>query len=363
MSTILDGYFWQRHRRNAMLPIAVGVLGLSALGLVQELPVRHSVERDLTDRSAQALQAAGVGGVEVRFSGRDATVTGTVTSPAERDRAMSAVQRVAGVRVAHDRLAGGGSGPAPGDNPGAAASPAARTAPHVTARLQDGRLTLAGSVPSSAARAKLVAAARAAVHPDRISSRISVDARVAATGLNQLAPVLRALGPDAAVTVELRDGRLTLTGGVASARQVRQAVAAGTKLTGDRGHVINRLAVDQRVAVSAALRALPPVTFRTAYSTPTELDEVIIRRLAGILAANPQVRLHVLGYTDDVGNPDMNYGLSYARARTVYRQLQQLGIPRSRLSFEAFGEKDPALPNTSAANRAANRRVAFRLLP
>jgi outer membrane protein OmpA-like peptidoglycan-associated protein len=367
---ILDGYYWERRRRSAMVPITVGVLGLTAIGLVQGLPARHAVEQDLTDRSAQALRAAGVEGVTVRFSGRDGTLKGAVTSPAERDSAVSAVRRVTGVRVAHDRLSGpgrpgtgSGSGSAHGNKPGTTPPAVPRTPPQVTARLHEGRLTLAGSVPSSEARAELVTAVRAAVQPNRISSRISVNRQVTVTGLGGLARVLRALGPDADVTVELRDDRLTLTGGVASARQIRQAVAAGVSLTGDRQRVVNRLSVDQRVAVAAALRALPPVTFRTAYSTPTEQDEVTLRRLAGVLATNPDVKLQVRGYTDDVGDEDMNYGLSYARARTVSLRLQQQGIARSRLSFQAFGEKDPKLPNTSAANRAANRRVEFRLMP
>jgi OOP family OmpA-OmpF porin len=375
MGTVLDGYFWERRRRSAVVPIAVGVLGLTALGLVQELPMRHVVEQDLADRSTQALKAAGVQGVDVRFSGRDGTLSGTVTSPAERDSAMNAVRRVSGVRVAHDRLAGprqggNGSGTArqnkgqnKGHKPGTAPSTGVKASPQITARLQDGRLTLAGSVPSSAARADLVAAARTAVHPQRLSSRISVDGQLSPAGLDGLAAVLHALGPDADVTVELRDGRLALAGGVASTRQIRQAVTAGAALTGDPTRVINRLAVDQRVAVAAALRALPAITFRTAYSTPTERDEVLLRRLAGVLKANPEVQLQVLGYTDDVGDADMNYGLSYARARTVYRELQQLGIPASRLSFRAFGEKNPKLPNTTPDNRAANRRVEFRVIP
>jgi outer membrane protein OmpA-like peptidoglycan-associated protein len=364
-SAILDDCFWERRRRNTTVPIAVGVLGLTAIGLIQILPARHAMEKDLANRSTQALQDAGVNGVDVRFSGRDGTLTGTVTSPAQRDSAVNAVRHVAGVRVAHDRLAGpgrSGSGAAPSGVPSKAPSDA-HTPPQVTAVLRDRRLTLSGAVPSGSVRASLVAEVRAAVHPDRVNNRIRVDRQRSPGGLDGLAGVLRALGPDAAVTVELSGGRLTLTGGVASPRQIREAVAAGTRVTGDPRRVVNRLTVDQRVTVAAALRALPPVTFRTAYSTPTKQDELVVRHLAGVLAANPTVRLQVLGYTDDVGDSDMNYGLSYARARTIYRELQRLGVPKSRLSFQAFGEKYPKEPNTSAATRAANRRVEFRLLP
>ena len=163
--------------------------------------------------------------------------------------------------------------------------------------------------------------------------------------------------------MELRDGKLILTGGVPSGRSLRRAVEAGALVTGDARLVINRLAVDQRSAVAAAVRELDPVTFPTGYSTPTAQDKRTLRHLAEVLAGNPDVRLRVLGYTDDRGDIDVNYGLSYARARTVYRQLQVYGVPKSRLAFEAFGEKYPKTPNTSAENRAANRRVEFELLP
>lgn len=353
VNAILDGYFWERRRRRAIVPITVGVLGLTAISLVQELPLRSAVERDLTARSTKALRAAGVDEVKVRFEGRDGTLTGTVTNPAHRDAAIVAVQQVAGVRAAQDRL----SGPA---EPARATPPAPeKTGAHIVAQLRDGQLAVTGCVPSAAARADLLAAAHQTAHPKRLSSRITVDSKVTGTGLDRLAAVLAALGPNAEVTVELRDGRLTLAGGVASKRQIRRAVVASAAVTGDPRKVANRLTVDPGVTVTAAVRALPPVTFRTAYSTPTEHDEAAIRRLAGALRTNPGVRLEVQGFTDNVGDPNMNYGLSFARARTVRNELQRLGVPRSHLSFKAFGEKNPKLPNTSAANRAANRRVEF----
>ena len=254
VSTVLDGYFWERRRRRAVLPVAVGVLGLTALGLAQELPLRHRVEQDLADRSTQALRAAGVeGGVDVRFEGRDGTITGTVTSQAERDAAVNAVRHVRGVRVAHD-------GTTSRATTSPRTTPPPLTAARLTAELSNGRLTLTGAVPSNQDRADLLSALGAAVRPDTLSSRITVDGQVATTRSDGLAAVLRAVGPDAAVTVELRDGRLTLTGTVASQRQVRQAVAAGAAVTGDPQRVVNRLTVDPRAAVAAALRALPPVS-------------------------------------------------------------------------------------------------------
>ncbi|HET9655677.1 MAG TPA: OmpA family protein [Kineosporiaceae bacterium] len=352
VSAVLDGYFWERRRRSAVLPIAVGVIGLTAIGLVQGVPVRHQVEQDLTTRSALALREAGVDGISVRFSGRDATVSGAVTSAAQHDSALAAVRHVTGVRVAHDRISRTAANP-----------PAAKTAPQVSVELADGRLALSGTVGTAAARAGLVAAARDALQADRVSSRLSVDSKVSDTGLDRLADVLSALGPDGAVTVELSGGRITLTGTVSSSGRAGQALAAAAALTGDPQRVVDRLTVDDGAAVTAALRTLDAITFRTGYSTPSRADEVIIARVAAILRDHSSVRVQVCGFTDDVGPADLNDRLSVARAQAVLRQLVRTGVDPSRLTPAGFGERDPRLPNTSPENRAANRRVEFRLLP
>ncbi|HEU0238415.1 MAG TPA: OmpA family protein [Micromonosporaceae bacterium] len=93
----------ERGRRSARwrrlaLPIGVGVLGLISLGIVQDLPIRHGVEKHLTNDSVQALDGAGIRDVSVRFSGRDATVY--VRSASDGERALAIVRSQPGVRVA-----------------------------------------------------------------------------------------------------------------------------------------------------------------------------------------------------------------------------------------------------------------------
>jgi outer membrane protein OmpA-like peptidoglycan-associated protein len=161
------------------------------------------------------------------------------------------------------------------------------------------------------------------------------------------------------VTVELGGGALVLAGEVPAESNRTAAVAAAAVVVGDPAAVSDQLTVDPEAIVRALLSGQPPVTFRTAYSTLDPAGQRTVAEIAQILKDHPTVHVRVLGFTDDVGAADMNYGLSYARARTVYLLLQRRGVPRSQLTFQAFGEKRPAVPNTSAANRAANRRVEF----
>ncbi|OAP26815.1 OmpA family protein [Amycolatopsis sp. M39] len=89
-----------------MIPVAVVVTALLA-GLVTWLQ-GSGIQDDLAARSRSALDAAGLSGGEVKFSGRQATLEGF---PAEEaGRALGIVQGVDGVESAQ---ASGGAGPAP----------------------------------------------------------------------------------------------------------------------------------------------------------------------------------------------------------------------------------------------------------
>jgi outer membrane protein OmpA-like peptidoglycan-associated protein len=87
-----------RRRRSLVVPVVVGVVGLAAISVGQDLPSRHGIEDNLRERSQHALQDAGINGADVRFVGRDGTVT--LASSADKDRALSIVRGVNGVRVA-----------------------------------------------------------------------------------------------------------------------------------------------------------------------------------------------------------------------------------------------------------------------
>ena len=69
------------------------------------------------------------------------------------------------------------------------------------------------------------------------------------------------------------------------------------------------------------------------------------------------------GFTDDLPilgeAPDFadNWALSTERALTVVRALAAAGVPPDRLFAAGFGAHHPAVPNTTEANRAQNRRV------
>lgn len=86
----------------------------------------------------------------------------------------------------------------------------------------------------------------------------------------------------------------------------------------------------------------------------------LLDRLARTLTDLPELRrIRLYGYTDDLGPERLNLDLSQRRVDEVRRHLLSQGVAAARLEAIGRGEADPAVPNTSPANRARNRRVEF----
>jgi outer membrane protein OmpA-like peptidoglycan-associated protein len=83
----------------------------------------------------------------------------------------------------------------------------------------------------------------------------------------------------------------------------------------------------------------------------------VLSRLAGILLASHGYRLHVYGYTDDVGTEEYNQGLSERRAAAVREYLAKSGVPSEIMTSKGFGKSSPRVKATTQQAREKNRRV------
>jgi OOP family OmpA-OmpF porin len=68
-------------------------------------------------------------------------------------------------------------------------------------------------------------------------------------------------------------------------------------------------------------------------------------------------RIQVNGYTDKSGTARYNQGLSVRRATNVANELVRLGVPRSAISVQGFGETHPLVPTADGVREPQNRRV------
>lgn len=106
---------------------------------------------------------------------------------------------------------------------------------------------------------------------------------------------------------------------------------------------------------------LPGLRFANGSSTLNRRAKSVLDRAANTLFKYPSLRVEVAGYTDDRGDPDRNRALSQQRADAVRKYLASLGLKSSQLSARGYGELHPIASNSTAAGRAANRRVVLKL--
>jgi outer membrane protein OmpA-like peptidoglycan-associated protein len=85
-----------------------------------------------------------------------------------------------------------------------------------------------------------------------------------------------------------------------------------------------------------------------------------IQRVARELGESGPGRVTVTGYTDDLGPASHGLHLSRRRATVVAAELDRhLDDTWPGITVIGEGENDPAVPNTSEANRKLNRRVVI----
>jgi|GEM_PF-1813440 len=87
------------------------------------------------------------------------------------------------------------------------------------------------------------------------------------------------------------------------------------------------------------------------------LDKVIV-----LLNRVENIDLKIVGHTDNVGTESQNLVLSSQRASSIKVYLINNGVEASRLTAIGMGEQVPLVENTTAENRAINRRVEFEVI-
>lgn len=93
-----------------------------------------------------------------------------------------------------------------------------------------------------------------------------------------------------------------------------------------------------------------------------EASKPEIHKITTLLQSNKNIKIAIVGHTDDLGNDTYNLTLSKNRANKIKLALERLGISAERISTIGQGENQPLVPNTSEENRAKNRRTELKIL-
>lgn len=146
--------------------------------------------------------------------------------------------------------------------------------------------------------------------------------------------------------------------------EVREPIQQLFKQMEDAGLVT----IEDGEAGEVTVRISDAVAFESGRAELKEDFKALLDQLGEILA-QAQATMVVEGHTDNVplrrdAPFSSNWSLSAGRAVAVVEYLLAAhGLPKDRLAAEAYADSRPVAPNDTAAGRASNRRVEFRIRP
>lgn len=102
------------------------------------------------------------------------------------------------------------------------------------------------------------------------------------------------------------------------------------------------------------------IRFDTGSAKVKDESFAVLKQIADVLAANPDLKLTIVGHTDNVGNKQANQKLSQDRAESVKQYLiTKFGVAADRLGTAGKGDTEPVADNKTPDGRSKNRRVEF----
>jgi outer membrane protein OmpA-like peptidoglycan-associated protein len=104
--------------------------------------------------------------------------------------------------------------------------------------------------------------------------------------------------------------------------------------------------------------ALYGIYFDTGKAVLKSESKPALNEISKLLKADPEIKLYVVGHTDNVGKFESNMRLSMERAMAVVNALiTQYGVTAARLTGFGDGPTAPVASNDKEEGRALNRRV------
>jgi outer membrane protein OmpA-like peptidoglycan-associated protein len=113
----------------------------------------------------------------------------------------------------------------------------------------------------------------------------------------------------------------------------------------------------ERVGEGIKITFASGILFASNSSNLTPAASGNIDELATTLQKYADTNVVIDGHTDASGSDAINKPLSQRRAQAVANELSAKGVDTSRITATGYGSSQPVADNTTAAGKAANRRV------
>lgn len=140
-------------------------------------------------------------------------------------------------------------------------------------------------------------------------------------------------------------------------RALAELVIVAPQQMDERMAFVNAQEMSRSLAESGKV-SLYDIYFDTDKDTLRPDSQPALQEIAKLLTTEPSLTIHVVGHTDNQGDPAYNLDLSRRRAAAVMKELvEHYSIAAARLDSFGCGLYSPIASNDSEEGRAKNRRV------
>jgi outer membrane protein OmpA-like peptidoglycan-associated protein len=103
------------------------------------------------------------------------------------------------------------------------------------------------------------------------------------------------------------------------------------------------------------------VQFQTGSAVLTKAAKLELDKGVAFMSQYPTLKFSIEGHTDNTGKEAANQLLSEKRAAAVETYMVSKGANTDRITTAGYGQSKPIVDNKTAAGRAKNRRVEFKM--
>jgi len=239
------------------------------------------------------------------------------------------------------------------------------------ASLEQGILTLRGSLPSETSKAAILQRAQElyGATPGRVVDQLAVDPRVEpASWADNVPKVLPILGHMVERGSIIIDGRsIVLSGLVASDRAKATVLRDIAPLTQTGLELEDHILAAQLAAPSPSLQkklneviAHGSIEFESNTTTMLPRGRATLDQLIALLRRAPHTAIEIGGHTDKYGAPDYNIQLSRRRAEAVQHYFISHGLT-NQFTAVGYGASRPLSMVQTRAGLQHNRRIELRV--
>ena len=245
------------------------------------------------------------------------------------------------------------------------------TSANFHARLEQGTLTLRGSLPSEENKAAILQRAQElyGTAPGRIVDELIVDSTVGTaswtSNIPQVLPILGHMIERGSIIV---DGRTIVLSGLVDTDRVKATVLRELDPLVQTGlELEDHILTDPSLVSSSSLQkklneilSQASIEFDSNTTAMTPRSRATLDRLVSQLRHAPRATIEIGGHTDKYGEPDYNLQLSLRRAEAVRDYFVSHGL-KNQFTAVGYGSSRPLSVTDTRTSLQQNRRIELRV--